>query len=111
MSVDRDYQPAMRPIGFADDAPEDITPPGADFTVRRFTLLCEDGEEVRATVLISRSAERQARERPDVCHEEVARAVSTRGKSVLQSRALNHDDPHLDWRVHVDGFWPVEAAR
>jgi hypothetical protein len=108
-SDDRDYEPAMRPTGFANDMPEDITPPGADFTLRRFTLLCEDGEERRATVLISRGAEYQAHAYPEVCHPEVARAVSTEGRSVLESRVFDHDDPHLDWRVDTDGFRRVEA--
>jgi len=108
--TDSDYFPPVRPTGFASEEAEEVTPPGADFTLRQFTLACEDGDEVRAMVLISRGAEHQARTSPELCHSQVARAVNTDGRSVLESYVLNQDDPHLDWRVDMDGFRSIDAA-
>jgi len=95
----------MRPVSFAFPSdPEDITPPGGDLDVWRYTLICEDGGDTHAVIRVSKRASHQAERGPDVCGPEVADAVCSRGQTVIWDKVLNRDDPWLHWVVHIDGI-------
>jgi len=96
----------MRATRFALGDPENITPAEADFTTWRYALVCADGAPVNATVRVSGTAELQARRYPGFCRPGVFEAVSTLGRSVIETRALDVDDPQLTWVVQPDGVVP-----
>jgi len=96
----------MRATRFALDDPENITPAEADFTMWRYALVCADGARAYATVRISGTAELQARRYPGFCRPGVFEAVYTLGRSVIETRVLNGDDPQLTWVVQSDGVVP-----
>ena len=95
----------MRPIKFAFPSdPENVTPPGGDFFLWRYTLLCDDESWIESVIRASKSAAHQAEHHPEVCRPTIADAVYSRGQTVIRDKILNRDDPWLHWVVHIDGI-------
>jgi hypothetical protein len=90
----------MRPVNFEfPREPEDIRPPGADFYLCRYTVLCDDGTTVKSVICVSKSAAYQAQRHRDACRP----GVDSRGSTVIRDKVLKRDDPWLNWVVHMDG--------
>jgi hypothetical protein len=93
----------MRPISFTFlPEPEKITPPEEGFYLWRYTLICDDGTKVLSEIRIYKTAVDLAQNDPDHCEPDVAKAVETNGRSVIQDNVLKRDDPPLRWVVHVN---------
>jgi hypothetical protein len=93
----------MRPISFKFPIdPEKLTPPEEDFYLWRYTLVCSDETKVVSEIRIYKTAVDLAQNDPDHCEPDVAKAVATNGRSVIQDNVLKRDDPPLRWVVHVN---------
>ena len=91
----------MRPVKFVNDAKaEDTTPPKSEFYRWRYTLLCDDGISVQSTIRIYRSAVDLAGNDRDHCEIEIAAAVDSKGRTVVEDMVLGQEDPCLNWVVH-----------
>jgi len=95
----------MRPVSFAYPIePERIVQFRAAFFLWRYTLVCDDATEVAAEIRIYRTAIVLAQTDPGRCRLDVAEAVDTNGRSVIEHNVLMKHDPPLDWVVDVDGI-------
>ena len=95
----------MRPVSFAyPSEPEKMALPGASFILWRYTLVCDDATEVPAEVGIYRTAIGLAQTDPGRCRLDVAEAVDTDGRSVIEHNVLMKHDPPMRWMVHRDGI-------
>jgi hypothetical protein len=97
----------MRPAHVAFPAKlEDIAPPGEKYHCYRWRLALADGTETFSTIRIYNSAVELAQTEPADCDPEVATAVATNGRSVIEQSVLKRDDPPLNWVVHVNVILP-----
>jgi hypothetical protein len=102
---------AGRPVRFAYPAkPEDTAPPGEKYHRFRWKLTLADGTDAFATIRIYGTAVELAQTEPDNCDPDVATAVATNGRSVIEEEVLGRDDPPLDWVVHVNVILPDDAT-
>jgi hypothetical protein len=93
----------MRPVNFVNDAKaEDITPPESEFDRYRYTLRCDDGITVQSTIRIYKSAVDLAGNDRDHCELEIAAAVDSKGRTVVEDMVLGQEDPCLKWVVHAN---------
>jgi hypothetical protein len=97
----------MRPVSFAYPIePEKIVPLRAAFVLWRYTLVCDDATEVPAEIRIYRAALVLAQSDPGRCRLDVAEAVDTNGRSVIEHKVLMKHDPPLNWIVHINVILP-----
>jgi hypothetical protein len=97
----------MRPTGFASDDPEDITPShGDDFRRWQWRLTCADGTECHATVEIERHLAEAWSYREYRYDDILVAAARSKGRSLLERRVIDQDDPPLDWFVGRETYGP-----
>lgn len=99
----------MRPINFEHSIqPVKFMPLTGGFDVWRYALVCDDGMTVLAEIRIFRTAVDLARTDPGHCRLDVAEAVATNGRSVIEHNILLKHDPPLGWVVDVNLILPAE---
>ena len=100
----------MRPINFEYPIqPVNFMPLTGGFDLWRYTLVCDDGMTVPAEIRILKRAVDLATTDPGHCRLDVAEAVATKGRSVIEHNILLQRDPPLDWVVDVDGILPATS--
>ena len=93
----------MRPINFEYPIqPVKFTPLTGGFVLWRYTLVRDDGMTVPAEIWIYRTAVDLAQTDPGHCRLDVAEAVATNGRSVIEHSVFLKHDPPLGWVVDVD---------
>ena len=93
----------MRPVSYISTRPQTISPPDAYPRHYRYTLLCDDElTTICVDVRVTRNADEWAVGRPDAVGSGVAEAVTSRGRSVIDTWVIGWDDPCLDWIVDAD---------
>jgi len=98
----------MRPINFEYSIqPVKSMPLTGDFVLWRYELVCDDGMTVPAELWIYRTALDLARADPGHCRLDVAEAVATDGRSVIEHNILLKHDPPLAWTVDVNAILPA----
>jgi hypothetical protein len=100
----------MRPINFEYPIqPVKFMPLTGGFYLRRYVLVCDDGMTVPAEIRIFRAAVELAQTDPGHCRLDVAEAVATDGRSVIEHYVLLKHDPPLGWVVDVNVILPATS--
>jgi len=97
----------LRPINFEHPIqPVKFIPLTDGFYLWRYALVCADGMTVTAEIRIFRAAVDLAQTDPGHCRLDVAEAVATDGRSVIEHYVLLKQDPPLGWVVDVNVILP-----
>ncbi len=100
----------MRPIDFEHPIqPEKFMPLTGGSYLWRYALVCDDGMTVAAEIRIFRTAVDLAQTDPGRCRLDVAEAVATNGRSVIEHNVLLKHDPPLGWVVDVNAILPATS--
>jgi hypothetical protein len=100
----------LRPINFEYPIqPVKFMPPRGGYCLWRYALVCDDALTVTAEIRIFRAAVDLAQTDPGHCRLDVAEAVATDGRSVIEHYVLQKQDPPLGWVVDVNMILPATS--